>query len=121
MSLGDYMAIKKKKKEVKAKYTLGEEIVNSISHGVGAGLAIAGLVLICCLAHSAIGVVSGVIYASLMIILFTISCVYHSLCPRFTDKKVLRNFLYNFADILVCQTNDAKAYFPKNIQKNTLQ
>ena len=93
------MAIKKKKKEVKAKYTLGEEIVNSISHGIGAGLAIAGLVLICCLAHSAIGVVSGVIYASLMIILFTISCVYHSLSPRLTGKKVLR--VIDHCDVLL--------------------
>ena len=33
------------------------------------------------------------------------------------NKKHLRNFLYRFADILVCQTNDAKNYFPKFIQK----
>ena len=28
-----------------AKYTLGEELINSISHGIGAGLGIAALVL----------------------------------------------------------------------------
>lgn len=72
------------------KYTLGEELINSISHGVGAALAIAGLVLLCCFAKSAIGVVSGIIYAVIMIVLFTISCIYHALSPRIGGKKVLR-------------------------------
>ena len=72
------------------KYTLGEEIVNAISHGVGAGLAIAALVLLIIKANSAIGIVTGVIYASIMIILYVISCIYHSLSPKLKGKKVLR-------------------------------
>lgn len=72
------------------KYTLGEEIVNAISHGVGAGLAIAALVLLIIRATSAIGVVTGVIYASIMIILYIISCIYHALSPKLTGKKVFR-------------------------------
>ncbi len=72
------------------KYTLGEEIVNAISHGIGAGLAIAALVLLIIRANSAIGVVTGVIYASIMIILYIISCIYHALSPRLKGKKVLR-------------------------------
>lgn len=72
------------------KYTLGEELVNSISHGIGAGLAIAALVLLIIRANSAIGVVTGVIYASIMIILYIISCIYHALSPKLKGKKVLR-------------------------------
>ena len=34
--------------------------------------------------------------------------------------KQLRNILYKKADCLVCQTPDAKAYFPQNIQKKTV-
>jgi len=34
--------------------------------------------------------------------------------------KHLRSFLYRFADVLVCQTPDAKAYFPKAVQKKTV-
>ena len=34
--------------------------------------------------------------------------------------KRLRNFLYKYADCLVCQTPDAKAYFPKSIQNKTV-
>ena len=64
------------------KYTLGEELFNSISHGIAAGLAIAGMVL--CIVHSAkynsaIAVVSSVIYGSSTIILYLISCIYHAL------------------------------------------
>lgn len=33
--------------------------------------------------------------------------------------KYLRNFLYRSVDVLVCQTEDAKRYFPNYIQKKT--
>ena len=35
-------------------------------------------------------------------------------------KKILRNILYKHADVLVCQTPDAKEYFPKKIQDKTV-
>lgn len=64
------------------KYTLGEELVSAISHGVGGLLSIAALVL--CVVFSAIhhnpyAVVSSVIYGSMSIILYTMSTLYHSL------------------------------------------
>lgn len=34
--------------------------------------------------------------------------------------KYMRDFLYRFADVLVCQTPDAKAYFPETVQKKTV-
>lgn len=70
----------------KRKYTLGEEIFNSVSHGVGAGLSIAGTVIliIASVIHSnAWGVVSSCIYGASLIILYTMSTLYHS----FTNKK----------------------------------
>ena len=84
------MAKKKEIQEVKPKYTLGEEIVDAITHVVGAALAIAGLVLLIIKADSAMGVVTGIIYASIMIVLYVISCIYHSLSFRIKGKKVLR-------------------------------
>ncbi len=36
------------------------------------------------------------------------------------NKKNLRNTLYKLTDILVCQTYDAKKYFPKIIQNKTI-
>lgn len=35
-------------------------------------------------------------------------------------KDRIRNFLYRFLDVLVCQTPDAKAYFPDYIQRKTV-
>ena len=84
------MSKNKKLKNEVPKYTLGEELINSISHGIGAGLSIAGLVLIIIRAHSAIGIVSSVIYATFMINLYIISCIYHALSSRLNGKKVLR-------------------------------
>lgn len=75
------------------KYTLGEEIFNAISHGVGALLAIAALVLTIIFSsihHSPIAVVSSVVYGVSMIIMYTISCLYHSFSPRLKAKKVFR-------------------------------
>ena len=37
-----------------------------------------------------------------------------------SGQKQIRELLYRFADVLVCQTPDAKAYFPKSIQKKTV-
>jgi len=75
------------------KYTLGEELVNSISHGIGALSGIAALVLTIIMAavnHNAIGVVSAVIYGVSMILMYTISCLYHAFSPRIKAKKVFR-------------------------------
>ena len=74
------------------KYSLGEEITNAILHGVGTLLSIAALVL--CVIFSAIhgngyAVVSSCIYGSTLIILYTMSCLYHSLKVN-RAKKVFR-------------------------------
>lgn len=73
-------------------YTLGEELISSISHGVGAGLGIAGLVL--CVVRSAFAmdawkVVSSCIFGSMVILLYLMSCLYHALKVN-KAKRVFR-------------------------------
>ena len=73
-------------------YKLSEEIVNSITHGIGAALAVAAMVL--CIVKSAIhgdpwAVVSSCMYGTGTIMVYVISCVYHAL-KRNKGKKVLR-------------------------------
>lgn len=83
--------MKKEKKEL-PKYTLGEEIFNSVTHGVGALLAIAAFVLCVIFAiknKDMIAVISAVIYGTMLIILYTMSTLYHSI-PNKTAKKVFR-------------------------------
>lgn len=75
------------------KYSLGEELINSISHGVGVLLGITALVLTVVFSathHSTIGVVSSCVYGTTMIIMYLISCLYHALSPKLKAKKVLR-------------------------------
>ena len=74
-------------------YTKGEEIFNMTSHIVGAVLGIVATVL--CVVFAAknsngYGVVSGAIYGVSMILLYTMSSIYHGLSPRLTGKKVLQ-------------------------------
>ncbi len=71
-------------------YSLGEELFNSISHGIGALLCIAALVLMIVKSHSALEYVCTSLFGTTMIILYTISCVYHALSGNLLGKKVLR-------------------------------
>lgn len=62
--------------------SLGEELMNAITHGVGALLAIAGTVLLIVRSASygsAVNVVSVTLFGASMIVLYTISCLYHAL------------------------------------------
>lgn len=87
-----YKAKKKKKKLniMVPKYTLGEEIFNSISYGIGALLSIVALILLVIKAHGILGETTVSLFGSTMILLYTISCIYHALSPRIEGKKVLR-------------------------------
>ena len=71
-------------------YTLGEELFNAISHGLGALLSIAALVLMLLRAHGALPVVSACVFGLSALALYTVSCLYHSLSPRCPGKRVLR-------------------------------
>ncbi len=73
-------------------YTRGEEIFNMVSHIVGAAIAIAILTL--CVVRGAVNhdpwaVVSAAVYGGTMVIMFTVSAVYHGLYKN-TGKQVMR-------------------------------
>ncbi len=71
--------------------TIGEEIANSITHGIGALLSLAGLVILVVVAASkgtAWHVVGFAIFGTTMVILYSSSTLYHS----FTHKKAKNVF-----------------------------
>ena len=73
-------------------YTRGEEIFNMVTHIVGGAFGIAALVLCvvkCALAHDVWGVVSSAIYGASLIVLYTMSSVYHGLHISM-GKKVMQ-------------------------------
>lgn len=82
------------KSKVARKQTLGEEIANSVSHGVGSLLSIAACVIVIVRAafnSTAIGVVSACIYGASLVLLYTFSSLYHSL-TNVKAKSVFRVF-----------------------------
>lgn len=70
-------------------YTRGEEIFNFVSHTVGGVFAVVALVM--CVAFAAYhanvwGIVSGAIYGVTMVLLYTVSSVYHGITPILAKK-----------------------------------
>lgn len=74
-------------------YTKGEEIFNMTSHIVGGAFGIIALII--CVIFSIIhksgyAIISSIIYGSSMILLYTMSSIYHGLKPKGTAKKVFQ-------------------------------
>ena len=73
-------------------YTLGEEIANSITHGIGCLLAIAGLVLL--IVKAALGgaepthLISAIVCGVTLIFEYLASTLYHSMNPASKHKAV---------------------------------
>ena len=87
-------------------YTHGEERMNMVTHIVGGGLGI--LILAFCLAKSiqagnAIGIVGASIFGGTMILLYTMSSVYHGL-PAGMSKKVMQVIDHCTIYFLICGT-----------------
>ncbi len=87
-------------------YSLGEEIANSITHGIGAGLAIAGLAYL--IYYSVVygnvwHIISCAIYGTTLVLLYTVSTLYHSIpTPRF--KSVMRVLDHSAIFLLIAGT-----------------
>ncbi|MBR6219339.1 MAG: hemolysin III family protein [Clostridia bacterium] len=74
-------------------YTRGEEITNMVTHIVGGALGVLALVLCPVVGarhHSVWSVVSGTVFAFTLLVLYTISSVYHGLSPRLFGKRVMQ-------------------------------
>ena len=88
-------------------YTKGEEVFNMASHIVGGALGIVAIVL--CSIFAAIngdvyGVVSGVIFGTTMLCLYTASSVYHGLKPNTMAKRVFQVIDHCMIFILIAGT-----------------
>ena len=73
-------------------YSRGEEIMNMVTHIVGGGLSVIGL--ICCVVRSALhrnvwGIGTSLLYGASLIAMYTISSVYHGLRTNYS-KKVMQ-------------------------------
>lgn len=90
----------------KPRYSVGEEIANSITHGFGLVMAIAGLAVLAAFA-SVFGttwhIVSVSIFGATLILLYAASTLYHSI-PLPRAKEVLRRLDHSAIFLLIAGT-----------------
>ena len=92
MTGGDIATKKRKLKTQLPDYTRGEEICNTVTHAIGAVFAVAAIPLLVVMAamhRNPWAIVSGAIYGTTLLIMFTVSSVYHGL-PVGNAKRVMR-------------------------------
>ncbi len=85
------------------RYTVGEEIFNSISHGIGAVLGIAGtivLIVFAAMNKSHIAMASSIIYGVSLIILYSMSTLYHAI-SNVKVKEIMRVFDHTSIFLLI--------------------
>ena len=90
----------------KPRYTTGEEVANSITHGVGLILAIAGLAVLTNYASrlgNAWHMVSCVVFASTLILQYAFSTLYHSI-PQPRAKNIMRILDHSAIFLLIAGT-----------------
>jgi len=97
--------------------TLGEEIANSVTHGIGAALSVAGLVVLVSLTAIRgagwLAIVSAAIYGATLVILYTSSTLYHSIQGT-GAKRVLRKFDHAAIYLLIAGTYTPFTLVPLN-------
>jgi hemolysin III len=83
-----------KKEKVVRPYTLGEEIANSVIHGLGIGLSVAALVILVALAvlsGDPYKLASAIVFGVALVLEYTASTLYHSF-PQPKVKHVFKIF-----------------------------
>lgn len=84
------LRLKKLKEFNLPEYSISEELMNAISHGIGAALSIAAIVLLIVNSNFEIkSIVCVTIYSVSLFVLYIISTLYHALLPS-KAKKVFR-------------------------------
>lgn len=89
-----------KKNEPPRRNTL-EEIGNSITHGVGAILAIVALILLILKSDTANKMTASIIYGVSMIFMMLMSCLYHAWSGGSRIKRIWRRFDYTSIYLLI--------------------
>ncbi len=89
-----------------ARYSIGEEIANSITHGIGALLAIGGLATLvgfASLRGDAWHIVTSSIFGATLVLSYLTSTLYHSI-PLEKTKRILRTLDHSAIFLLIAGT-----------------
>lgn len=97
---------KKRKEEIiklnePPKLTILEEVGNAVTHGIGAILAIAGMVILICKSDTGLKIMASCFYGISLILLMLMSCLYHSFKSGSKVKRLWRKFDYSSIYLLI--------------------
>nr|WP_302598631.1 hemolysin III family protein [uncultured Cellulosilyticum sp.] len=81
--------------------TLGEEVGNAVTHGVGAMLAIAGMILLLLKSDTGLKVMASCFYGISLVMLMLMSCLYHAFRSGSGVKRLWRRFDYSSIYLLI--------------------
>ncbi len=92
-------------KKIKRDQTLGEEIANSISHGVGflGAVAVTPILIIGAIPSGAAAIVGASIFGTTMMLLYLSSTLYHAF-PQSRTKRVFKIFDHGAIFLLIAGT-----------------
>ena len=83
------------------KLSVLEEVLNSVVHGIGALLAIAGFVLLLLKSNTSLKIMATCFYGISLILLMLMSCLYHAFRSGSTVKRIWRRFDYTSIYFLI--------------------
>lgn len=81
--------------------TLGEEVFNTISHGIGAGLAVAAMILLLLRAETGLETMASCFYGISMVVMMLSSSIYHGMPSGSKVKRICRRFDYTSIYLLI--------------------
>lgn len=84
--------------------SLGEEIMNAITHGLGALFAIIGIILLLLKSDTTMKIIAALIYGISLFVLMLMSCLYHSFKSNSKVKRLWRRFDYMSIYLLIAGT-----------------
>lgn len=95
-----------KKKQIRERnepphLTVGEEVGNAVTHGVGAALAIAGMVLLLMKSDTGLKIMASLVYGISLFFLMLMSCLYHAFRSGSVVKRLWRRFDYSSIYLLI--------------------
>jgi len=74
--------------------SIGEEVINTLSHALGAGLAIAAMVLLLLKSKTGLEIMASCFYGISMVVMMLMISVYHAMPSGSVVKRVCRRFDY---------------------------
>ena len=107
LSAKEYRALKRQARLVRGyDYTVGEEIANAITHGIGSGLAIAAIPVSTVVAVShggGLSLLCALMYSIFMFCEYMMSTLYHAIQPL-AAKRVFKVLDHSFIYLYIAAT-----------------